>query len=59
MTLENYEYRTSYLFLRNNLIGEGKFQIPVIPKSEFASSEFNNLLLVGFDRTNKSNEELY
>ncbi len=43
MTEENYRYRTSPLFLRNQFKGKGKVQMPV-------SDDFNDLLLIGFDK---------
>lgn len=56
MTEENYNYRTSSLFLRNQFKGVGDFEIPEIPKSEFSDSELEGLLLIGFDRI-KSDEK--
>ncbi len=52
MTLENYNYRTDPLFLRNQFDGkgDGKYKIPQIPKAEFTDSDFLGLLLLGFDR---------
>ena len=50
MTEENYQYRTSQTMLRNQVEGEGLFQIPIIPKSEFTGEDFRDLLLIGFDR---------
>lgn len=50
MTVENFEYRTSPLFLRNSFEGEGAFKIPIIPKAEFRDEEFDDLLLIGFDK---------
>ena len=50
MTEENYKYRTSPLFLRNQFKGKGKLQIPVIPKFQIHSDDFNDLLLIGFDK---------
>ena len=50
MTEENYNYRTSPLFLRNQFKGSGEFNIPVIPKSDFSEEDLENLLLIGFDR---------
>lgn len=52
MTEENYNYRTSPLFLRNQFAGDGEFKIPIIPKAEFSDEDFKDLLLIGFDRTN-------
>jgi hypothetical protein len=53
MTLENYNYRTNPLFLRNQFDekGDDKYKIPNIPKAEFTDSDFLGLLLLGFDRT--------
>ena len=50
MTEENYKYRTSPLFLRNQFIGKGKLQIPVIPKFKVKADDFSDLLLIGFDK---------
>ena len=52
MTLENYNYRTDPLFLRNQFDekGDGKYKIPQIPKAEFTDNDFLGLLLLGFDR---------
>lgn len=59
MTEENYKYRTSDLFLRNQFNGVGKFDIPEIPKSNFFDDTLENLLLIGFDKinTDQSNYE--
>lgn len=51
MTEENYNYRTSQTLLRNQFSGKGKLKIPVIPKFEVKPGDFDNLLLVGFDKT--------
>jgi hypothetical protein len=50
MTEENYKYRTSPLFLRDQFKGKGKLQIPVIPKFKVKTDDFSDLLLIGFDR---------
>ena len=50
MTEENYKYRTGLLFLRNQFKGKGKLQIPVIPKFQIQPDDFNDLLLIGFDK---------
>lgn len=47
MTEENYKYRTGPLFFRNQFKGTGKLQIPVIPKFQIQSDDFNDLLLIG------------
>lgn len=51
MTEENYQYRTSQQLLRNQFPGKGKWAIPVIPKAEFSRDDFQDLLLIGFDKT--------
>ena len=45
MTLENYNYRTDPLFLRNQFDkkGDGRYKIPQIPKAEFTDSDFLGL----------------
>ncbi|NMP37835.1 MAG: DUF4417 domain-containing protein [Clostridiales bacterium] len=57
MTEENYNYRTSPFLLRNQFDGKSAdpFKIPDIPKATFTAEEFNNLLLLGFDRTSLEN----
>ncbi|MBP3313276.1 MAG: DUF4417 domain-containing protein [Oscillospiraceae bacterium] len=51
MTEENYNYRTSQTLLRNQFPGKGKLQIPIIPKFESRAGDFDDLLLIGFDKT--------
>ena len=48
---ENYNYRTSQALLRNQSSGKGKLQIPIIPKFEAKPGDFDNLLLIGSDKT--------
>ena len=57
MTEDNYEYRTSQTMLSNKFEGEGTFQIPVVPKSEFTEEDFRDLLLIGFDRARPDDEK--
>lgn len=57
MTEENYQYRTSQTMLRNQFEGEGIFQTPVIPKADFTDKDFENLLLIGFDRARADDEK--
>ncbi len=52
MTEENYNYRTSQALLRNQFPGKGKLKIPIIPKFEEKPGDFDDLLLIGFDKTN-------
>ena len=51
MTEENYNYRTSQALLRNQFPGKGKLKIPIIPKFEAKPGDFDDLLLIGFDKT--------
>lgn len=51
MTEENYNYRTSQTLLRNQFPGKGKLQIPIIPKFQERADDFDDLLLIGFDKT--------
>lgn len=57
MTEGNYQYRTSQTMLRNQFDGDGRFQIPIIPKSAFHKEDFDGLLLIGFDRARKDDTE--
>lgn len=52
MAEENYNYRTSQILLRNQFPGKGKLKIPVIPKFQPRLGDFDDLLLIGFDKTN-------
>lgn len=51
MTEENYNYHTSQTLLRNQFPGKGKLQIPIIPRFKAKEDDFNDLLLIGFDKT--------
>ena len=51
MTEENYNYRTSQALLRNQFPGRGKLQIPIIPRFREKPGDFDDLLLIGFDKT--------
>lgn len=57
MTEENYNYRTSQTMLRNQFPGKGKLQIPIIPKFEEKPGDFDDLLLIGFDKTKPEDQE--
>ena len=59
MTEENYRYRTSPFMLRNSFPGDGNWKIPTIPKAEFSEDEFDDLLLIGFDRIKPKDERLF
>lgn len=56
MTEENYLYRTSPLTLRNQFSGSGHWKIPMIPKAYFTDDEFQDLRLIGYDRTKPDDE---
>ena len=51
MTEENYNHRTSQTLLRNQFPGKGKLKIPIIPKFQEKPGDFDDLLLIGFDKT--------
>ena len=57
MTEENYNYRTSQTLLRNQFPGKGKFKIPIIPKFQERPGDFDDLLLIGFDKTHLGGPE--
>ena len=50
MTEENYNYRTSQIMLRNRFPGDGRWNIPIIPKFQEKPGDFDELLLIGFDK---------
>ena len=56
MTEENYLYRTSPPTLRNQFPGTGHWKIPVVPKAHFSDDEFQDLRLIGYDRTKPDDE---
>ena len=51
MTEENYTYCTSQALLRNQFPGSGKLKIPIIPKFEAKPGDFDDPILIGFDKT--------
>ncbi|MBD5146616.1 MAG: DUF4417 domain-containing protein [Ruminococcus sp.] len=56
MTLENFNYRTDPLFLRNQFSAHAdKYGIPIIPKSKFVNYELQDLRLLRFDQVKKDN----
>lgn len=57
MTEENYNYRTSQILLRNQFPGKGILKIPIIPKFRASPEDFDNLLLIGFDKTSLTDQE--
>lgn len=51
MTIENYEYRTNPMFLRNQFASQsGKFGIPIVPKPVLEPEDLNALRLLRFDQ---------
>ena len=56
MTEENYAYRTSQSLLRNQFTGSGTYQMPMIPRFKPETSDFDDLLLLGFDRIRMDDE---
>ena len=50
MTPENYAYRNSLFFLRNDFIGNNKWHIPDVPKFEIKEGDFDDLRMIGFDK---------
>lgn len=56
MTEENFNYRTSQTFLRNQFVGNGKLQIPIVPKFQARLDDFNQLLLIGFDKADSRDQ---
>ena len=57
LTIENYQYRTSPLFLRNQFLGKNQWQIPDIPKCTLTAEELDGLRLIGYDRAKNGNDE--
>lgn len=57
MTEENYRYRTSQTLLRNQFPGKGKLKIPIIPKFQEKPGDFDDLLLIGFDKTHLEDQK--
>ena len=56
MTEENYKYRTSQIMLRNQFPGNGAWNIPIIPKFQERPGDFDDLLLIGFDKRMRMTE---
>lgn len=55
MTLENFNYRTNPLFLRNQFNSANSFGIPDVPNAKFEEEELRNLLMLGFNQLKKDN----
>ena len=57
MTIENFNYRTNEMLLRNQLEVEGKYGIPKISKFDFKNEDLENLRLIGFDVVKSGKDE--
>ena len=57
MTEENYNYRTSQIMLRNQLPGNGRLNIPIIPKFQEKPGDFDDSLLIGFDKASADDQK--
>ncbi|MCR4890267.1 MAG: DUF4417 domain-containing protein [Ruminococcus sp.] len=55
MTLENLNYRTNPMFLRNQFPSENAYGIPAIPKAEFNDDELKELRLLAFNQAKSDN----
>lgn len=55
MTLENLNYRTNPMFLRNQFPALNAYGIPEIPKAEFNDEELKELRLLAFNQTKSDN----
>lgn len=58
MTLENFNYRTNPLFLRNQFAANASvFGIPTVPKPSVKPSDVDNLRLLRFDEVKRDNQK--
>ena len=55
MTLENLNYRTNPMFLRNHFSSSNSYGIPDIPKAELTDDEIKELRLLAFNQTKSDN----
>ena len=55
MTLENLNYRTNPMFLRNHFSSSNAYGIPDIPKAELTDYELKELRLLAFNQTKSDN----
>ncbi|MCM1364384.1 MAG: DUF4417 domain-containing protein [Faecalibacterium sp.] len=56
MTLENFNYRTDPLFLRNDFISQENWSMPIIPHAKINIDINNSTRVIGFDRI-KNNQD--
>ncbi|MPM50349.1 hypothetical protein SDC9_97088 [bioreactor metagenome] len=59
MTQDNYDYRTSPLFLRNRFMGKGILKMPNVPKASLSKEDLDGLRLIGFDKVKHDKDEHY
>ncbi len=59
MTLENFNYRTNPLFLRNAFDSNEPWSMPVIPKADFNLTSDSELRLIGFDKVKNGKDNHY
>lgn len=55
MTLENLNYRTNPMFLRNQFSSSNSYGIPDVPKVEFNDDEWKELRLLAFNQSKSDN----
>ncbi|MDE6785137.1 MAG: DUF4417 domain-containing protein, partial [Ruminococcus sp.] len=55
MTLENFNYRTNPLFLRNEFESSNKYGIPDIPIADFSFDDLEELRLLAFNQSKSDN----
>ena len=59
MTLENFNYRTNPLFLRNAFNSNEPWSMPVIPKTDINLTSDSDLRLIGFDKVKNGKDNHY
>lgn len=59
MTEENFNYRTSPLFLRNEFNSKDEWKIPIIPKCDLNIISNEDLRVIGFDRIKNNKDTHY
>jgi len=59
LTLENFNYRTNPLFLRNAFNSDEPWSIPIIPKVDINLSEDSDLRLIGFNKVKNGKDNHY
>ena len=54
MTLENFNYRTNPMFLRNQFPSDNIYGIPTLPKAALTDEEKEKLMLIAFNSLKSS-----